>query len=268
MTGPLSALVSDSSFRDALHRGDTVVGTFITVGRTEVVEICGAVGLDFVILDTEHTPVGWESLSAMCGSALLSGAFPILRVSSTRRELASRALDAGARGVMFPQVNSAEEALIATRSCRYPPDGSRGVAATRLAGFGVSSGLQEHIAMANRSVACIIQVESRSAIDQIEEIVVVPGIDCLFVGLSDLSVDLGHPGEFDHPEVDGALERVLQAAQPHGIAVGIPVADLSLVAAARRRGISLFATTDRAVVASGMRTFLTHCRGSAARPIG
>lgn len=254
MTG-FPDITADLRFPDALAAGHTCAGTFITVGGGAVVEICGAVGLDFVILDTEHTPVGWEQLASMCLSALHSGTFPILRVSTTRRDLATRALDAGARGVMFPQVESADEALVAARACRYPPEGSRGVAATRNMAYGVGRALTDHLPAANRAVVCVVQVETARAIDQVEAIAAVTGVDCLFVGLSDLSADLGVPGDFRHPDVEAALDRVIAAARTHGVPVGVPIADLSRRDSYRERGVSLFATTDRAVVANGMTAF-------------
>ena len=247
---------NDRRFHTALTSGEVVRGTFITVGGPEVVEICGAVGLDFVFIDTEHTPVGWERLSAMCLSGLYSGAFPIVRVHSIDRSLTTRALDAGARGVMFPQVNSVHDAELAARSCRYPPMGTRGAASTRNMAWGVGIALADYIEAANAGVACIVQVETRQALEIVDDIAAVPGIDCLFVGLSDMSVDLGAPGQLRHPDVEAALDRVIAAARPRGIAVGVPISDMSLAAGYRERGVTLFATTDRGIVASGMANYL------------
>lgn len=246
---------TDRRFKDALTAGEVVRGTFITVGGPEAVEICGAVGLDFVLLDTEHTPVGWERLSTMCLAGLYSGTFPIIRVHTVERSLATRALDAGARGVMFPQVNDAAEAEIAARSCRYPPLGTRGAASTRNMGWGVSVSLPDYLDAANDGVVCIVQIETVAALAHAEAIAAVPGIDCLFVGLSDLSVDLGVPGQFQHPDVEAALDRVIAAARPHGIAVGVPISNLGLAAGYRERGVTLFATTDRSAMVNGMKAF-------------
>lgn len=247
---------TDRRFKDKLIADELTVGTFIQVGGPEVVEICGAVGLDFVILDTEHTPVGWERLSAMCLSALYSGTFPLLRIGTTQQALVTRALDAGARGVVFPQVQSAEEATVAARACRYPPDGTRGAAGSRNMGWGVTMTLADYIPEANSGVVCVIQIESRAGVDQVDAIAAVTGVDSLFVGLSDLSVDLGCPAQYAHPDVEAALDRVLAAGRDHGVAVGIPIADLSRAADYRRRGVSFFTTNDRGIVANGMASFL------------
>lgn len=246
---------TDRRFKDKLVADELTLGTFIQVGGPEVVEICGAVGLDFVILDTEHTPVGWERLSAMCLAGLYAGTFPIIRVGTTQQALVTRALDAGARGVMFPQVQTADEASVAARACRYPPDGTRGAAGSRNMGWGVTMTLADYIPEANRGVVCVVQIESRAGVDQVGAIAAVPGVDCLFVGLSDLSVDLGCPGQYGHPDLEAELDRVLAAGRTHGVAVGIPIADLGRADDYRRRGVSFFATTDRGVVANGMAAF-------------
>lgn len=248
-------ITDDRRFKDKLTANELTLGTFIQVGGPEVVEICGAVGLDFVILDTEHTPVGWERLSAMCVSALYAGTFPLLRVGAVEQALVTRALDTGARGVVFPQVQSADEASKAARACRYPPDGTRGAAGSRNMGWGVTMSLADYLPAANHGVVCVIQIESTVGVDAAESIAAVPGVDCVFVGLSDLSVGMGIPGQYAHPDLDAALDRVIESASAHGVPVGIPIADLGRADEYRTRGVSLFATTDRGVVAAGMAAF-------------
>ena len=246
---------NDRRFKDKLTTNQLTRGTFIQVGGPEMVEICGAVELDFVILDTEHTPVGWERLSAMCLAALYSGTFPLIRVGTIQQALVTRALDAGARGVVFPQVQSAGEATVAARACRYPPDGTRGAAGSRNMGWGITMTLADYIPEANRGVVCVIQIESQEGVDAVDSIASVPGVDCLFVGLSDLSVDLGCPAEYAHPELEAALDRVLAAGRTHGVSVGMPIADLRRAPDYRRRGVSFFTTSDRMMVANAMASF-------------
>lgn len=245
----------DRRFKDKLSGNELTLGTFIQVGGPEVVEICGAVDLDFVILDTEHTPVGWERLSAMCVSALYAGTFPLLRVGAVEQALVTRALDAGARGIVFPQVQSADEAMIAARSCRYPPDGTRGAAGSRNMGWGVTMGLADYLPAANDGVVCIVQIESTVGVDAADSIAAVPGVDCVFVGLSDLSVCMGIPGQYGNPGLDAELDRVIESASAQGVPVGIPIADFGRADEYRARGVSLFTTTDRGIVATGMAAF-------------
>jgi 2-dehydro-3-deoxyglucarate aldolase len=118
--------------------------------------------------------------------------------------------------------------------------------------------LAEYIPAANHGVVCVVQIESRAGVQAAAEIAAVPGVDCIFVGLSDLSVDLGCPGQYAHPDLDAALDTIIAAARPHGPAIGIPIADMTRVDEYRSRGVSLFTTTDRGIVANGMAGFRSH----------
>jgi 2-keto-3-deoxy-L-rhamnonate aldolase RhmA len=112
--------------------------------------------------------------------------------------------------------------------------------------------LGEYIPAANRSMVCIIQVETLTAVNNVDEIAKVSGIDCLFVGLTDLSVDLGCPGEYTNAKVEAALDHVLRAAKANGVPVGVPITDPSLAVWYHQRGATLFATTDRSFVTTGV----------------
>jgi len=252
---PFPDIRGDNRFKDRLAARLDVSGSFVLVGGPEIVENGGAVNLDFVILDTEHTATGWEKLSSMCLSALYAGTFPLVRIATTSRDVVTRALDIGARGIVFAQVQDADQARDAARACRYPPLGTRGAVSGRNVGWGVTMGLADSVDAANRGVVCVVQVETRDAVANVDEIAAVSGVDCLFVGLADLSVDLGVPGQTRHPDVDAALDRVAAAARAKGLPLGIPLADISLLDEYRRRGASFFATTDRGVVAAGWATY-------------
>jgi len=255
-----SDIRTDKSFKENLANQATVVGCFVMVSGAQTVEMCGLAGCDFVFIDTEHTPVGWEQISAMVISALYTGMTPIIRTTSGNRELVTRAFDSGARGIMVPQINNRQEAETAVRGCYYPPLGNRGVAGTRNFGFGLTMSLDEYIPAANKNAICIIQIESREAVKNVESIASVPGIDCLFVGLSDLSVDLGVPGQMTHPDVEAALDKVIAAAKKHNLSVGIPVGDGKTAKSYIDRGVSLFATNDRSIISSAMSKYNTDIR--------
>jgi len=235
-----------------LQSGQTAAGAFLTITGPEVAEICGLSGCDFVIIDTEHSPIGWERIAATNLAALHAGTCPIIRVGSTQRAVATRALDSGARAIMYAQVSDAQAAHEAVTSCLFPPDGVRGVIGSSAFGYGLKMSLAEYIPAANRSMVCIIQIETLAAVNNVEEIVKVPGIDCLFVGLTDLSVDLGCPGDYTNVKVEAALDRILLAAKASRIPVGLPITDPSLSASYHQRGVTLFATTDRSFVTAGV----------------
>ncbi len=149
--------------------------------------------------------------------------------------LAGHALDLGAAGVMFPGIESADQATQAMRHLRYPPDGDRGVATyNRAYGFGLHP---ERLQTANERVLGIVQIESRLAVDRVEEITKVPGVHVLFIGPRDLSHDLGVPGDTSSPAFQDALKRVLAAAEDAGLAAGILAPDAETARSYADRGL-------------------------------
>jgi 2-keto-3-deoxy-L-rhamnonate aldolase RhmA len=182
-----------------------------------------------------------------------TGAAAVVRVESHERIRAGRALDLGAEGVMFPRVDSAEMARDAARHLRYPPEGDRGVAfGVRRHGF-VASG-EEGLARTNAAVLGAVQIESAEAVDEIDAIAAVDGVDVLFVGPSDLSQSLGILGQLEHPSFQDALHRVIRAADESGRALGAYVPSLAVMEAWLDRGFTLFAIgTDMSFLAEGAR---------------
>lgn len=233
-----------------------LVGVFTRMPALEVVEICAHAGCDFVIVDREHAPIGWEKTAAMVAAAGNAGTAPLVRVPKGSREQISKALDTGAHGVMVPQVETAEEARDAVAATRYGPDGTRGAAGSPRNGYGIVMGYAEYMPAANQSTFVMIQVESVAAVENIEEIAAVEGIDCLFIGLTDLSVDLGHPGEYEHPEVEGLVDRVMATASRHDLPVGVPVSDSEMADRYLVRGVGLVATGDTGLLAWSARRFV------------
>lgn len=233
-----------------------VFGLFTRMPALEVVEICGHAGCDFVIVDREHGPIGWERTAAMVAAAENVGITPLVRVSRGTRDLISRALDTGAHGVMVPQIESAGAARDAVAATRYGVDGTRGSAGNPRNGYGLVMGYADYMPAANAATFVVIQVESSAAVENVEEIAAVEGIDCLFVGLTDLSVDLGHPGEYEHPEVDSCLDRVFAAAAENEVPVGVPVADPGMANRYLSRGAALVATGDTGLFARSVAGFV------------
>jgi 4-hydroxy-2-oxoheptanedioate aldolase len=240
----------------ALAAGMTVTGTFIRIPTVEAVEICAHAGCEFLILDTEHTPVGWEKTSAMILAAEAAGATSVVRLPTWGREQITRALDSGTDGVMIPQVESGSVTRDVVAASRYGPDGTRGTATSRNSGYGMKMSLPEYIEAANRSTLVIVQIESLEGVSRADEIAAVEGVDCVFVGLSDLSVRLGVPGEMESPKLLSSVEEIRRACDRHDKALGVPVGSVEMAAAYRQRGARLFATGDVGVLAKGMRSFI------------
>ena len=146
------------------------------------------------------------------------GCRPIVRVPEVQRSYVQWALDAGAEGVLFPQVSTAAEAEAAVRFCRYPPDGIRGLGPSRATQYGFQ--LKEYEARANQDLAVLIQIENESALDNLDAILSVSGIDLAFIGPGDLSQALGVTGQLAHPRVLETMERVVDACHAHQVPAG------------------------------------------------
>lgn len=208
-----------SMFSRKLQEGQGVIGTFCHLGGAPVAECLSLSGLDYVIIDTEHGPFTEESVGEMIRAIQLHAAEPFVRVRDSSRAAVLHALDLGARGIIVPNVQSVEEAASLVEYAKFYPRGSRGFAFSRSASFGFAEGLgniQEYFNKTNEYTFLLPQCETKGALESIEEIVALDGIDGIFVGPYDLSVALGMPAQFDAPAFRQALERVLNACKSHG----------------------------------------------------
>jgi len=247
-----------------LKNGGPAIGIFVRMPSLEVVEMCGHAGCDFIIIDAEHGPLSWERVAAMVVAAENVGTTPLLRVSNGTRDLISRGLDAGAHGVMVPQVESIEMAQAAVTATRYGPEGTRGTAGSSRNGFGMVMGYAEYVPAANDAVLVVLQIETVAGVESVKEVAGIEGVDCIFIGLTDLSVSLGHPGEYGHPEVEEHVDRIFDAATKHGVPVGVPVTDPSMAESYLERGARFVATGDTGIFGRGVRSFVEGVRESSA----
>lgn len=208
----------NSNFRTRLLDGDVLVGSLITIASAEVAEIMAAVGFDWLFIDTEHSP-----FNANGAQKIMQAAGPgcpcVVRVPANDDVWIKKALDSGASGIIAPQINTAAEAEAVVRRCKYPPDGTRGVGIGRAHQYGLK--FNEYMAQANAEIAVILQAETVQALENISEIVQVPGIDAIFVGPYDLSASLGKMGRLTDPEVKQAVETITHACQTAGVRLGI-----------------------------------------------
>ena len=212
-----------AALRGRLRAGDVTLGTFLNLGSPLAAEACALAGFDWLLLDLEHGAGGEDALVGQLLAAAAHDVPVIVRVESAERIRAGRVLDAGAAGVMFPRLDTEEEARDALAHLRYPPEGDRGVATyNRACGFGLRSDVLD---TANDDVIAVVQVETLSALAHVDAIARAPGTDVLFVGPRDLSHALGVPGRFDAPEFREALERVVAATRAAGVAAGVLAAD-------------------------------------------
>ena len=241
-----------SSFRARVRSGEPTVGTFVNLGSVLAAETCALAGFDWLLVDLEH---GGGGEAALVGQVLAAGIHRvpvIVRVESAERIRSGRVLDLGAAGVMFPRLDSAGEVASALRHLRYPPEGDRGVATyNRACGFGMRSDALE---TANDNVVGVVQIESVSALAEVEAIAHIPGVDVLFVGPADLSHALGVPGALYAPEFRAALTRVVQAANSAGISAGILAHDRDRALECAEAGFTFVAVaSDSALLAAAAR---------------
>lgn len=171
--------------------GSPALGTWIKLATTESVEIMAAAGFDFVVLDLEHAPLDLGSTARMISMALASGLLPLVRVPGQDATVIGRVLDAGARGILVPHVDSADEARRVVSAMRFPPLGQRGSGGTSRAGRWGLLPRDEYVRTGNEEIVCIPQLESIAAIEAAPAILAVDGVDAVFLGAGDLSLSLG-----------------------------------------------------------------------------
>ena len=200
---------------------EPTIGSWLTIGSTVTAEIMANAGFDWLVVDMEHSAVTLDMAQEMIRVVDLCGTPPLVRVGHNQPNLIKRVMDCGAHGVIVPQVNSREEAEQAVASVKYPPRGFRGVGLARAQGYGY--GFEKYKQWNDENSVVIVQIEHIDAVRDMEAIVDVPGVDGFLVGPYDLSGSLGVPGQFDHPEVKRALERVMEVAAERDVAAGFHV---------------------------------------------
>ncbi len=208
-----------NTVKQKLLEGKTVLGTFQCMDSRAASAVLADSGFDWIIVDMEHGMMDLETAGDMAETARSYGAVPFIRVSGNDDGIIKRALDAGPLGVMIPMVNTKADAQKAVSACKYSPQGVRGIGPGRASLFGLH--LAEYTAQANQEIMVLLQAEHKDAVDAIDEILSVAGIDVIFVGPLDLSCSMGLIGQPNHPAVEAAVAKVLEAAQRHGVVPGI-----------------------------------------------
>ena len=246
--------------RTRLKNGAPLLAPFSIIPSIEVVELIALAGYDGVILDLEHGAHGSEALGPLILAAMARGIYPLVRVRSSEPTEIGAALDAGAAGVIVPQIGSVAEAERAVRAARFAPDGNRG--ANSFVRGAEYSGRTEWFAEANRDVAVLLMVEGAGGVAALPEILKLSTLDGIFLGPLDLSHALGVPGEMGHPRAVEAIEGVIDACTAAGVTTGIFAGTSE---AARRwigRGVTLVGTgVDTALILKGLKAAKDEIRG-------
>jgi 4-hydroxy-2-oxoheptanedioate aldolase len=238
--------IQRNELKRALAQGALQVGLWSTLCSNIGAEIIAHSGFDWILLDTEHSPNELPGLVQQLQAMGRGTATPVVRAAWNDPVLVKRILDIGAQSVLLPYVQTAEEAERAVQSVRYPPKGIRGVSAgSRSSQYGR---VKDYQPRADAEICLLVQVETRAALDQLEAIAAVDGIDGVFIGPADLAASLGHLGDPQHPEVQTALRDAAARLKRVGKAGGI----LTIVEADARRYIEW----DYTFVAVGVDTSL------------
>ncbi|WP_102958173.1 HpcH/HpaI aldolase family protein [Mangrovicella endophytica] len=205
--------------RQRLRDSEPLLATFSILRSAESVEIVALAGFDAIILDLEHGPYGVETLGPLILAAHARGIHAIARVLKNDAAMIGAVLDAGADGVLVPQVSTPTEAQAVVAAARFAPEGARGANSwVRAAGF---NGTPEWFARANAEVAVIVMIEGRTGADNAEAIMATPSLDGVFLGPVDLSHALGVPGQIDHPLVLDKMTGVIDEAKRHSLATAV-----------------------------------------------
>jgi 4-hydroxy-2-oxoheptanedioate aldolase len=248
-----------NTVKQKLRAGETVFGTALEecLG-SEIPLILAKAGLEFFFVDTEHSPANYSEFQALVRTAHYAGIIPLLRVTQNRPELITRALDHGAMGVIVPRVADIEGAREALDAMKFPPGGHRGFGLRSINTDVMKGTAAEEIAASNRETLAILMIETVKALDQVEEIAKLPGLDVLFIGPYDLSLALGIIEQFENPKFLNAIDRVVAACNAAGIAVGLQTGNMPLFLEARRRGVRfLMYSSDIGVLLSGFKQVLS-----------
>ncbi len=247
----------EGNLRERLGRGETLIGSIVSVSSSDVAEAMSLVGFDFLWIESEHSPLDFTDVQMLIQA--VGGRVPCLvRIPENAEVWFKKALDTGCDGLVVPQVRTADEARRAVRWAYYPPLGERSVGITRAQGYGIT--FSEYVETINDRLLLVLQVEHKTAVDNVEEIVRVPGISAVLIGPFDLSGSLGLLGQTTHPEVESRIETVRAACEEAKVPLGIFAVDAPTARRYIERGFRL-------ITCASDLTFMQRGAGEALRAI-
>lgn len=207
--------------KQALGKCKLTIGSWMTIGDCSIAEIMAKTGFDWLVIDMEHSSIDFGVAQNLIRTIDLAGGTPLVRVGENSPYLIKRVMDAGAHGVIVPNVNSIEEAEKAVSAAKYSPEGTRGVGLARAQNYGL--GFEKYKEWQKKNATVIVQIEHYKAMDELEGILKTPGVDATMIGPYDLSASLGFPGNFQKKEMKDFLEKYLKVSKKVKKACGIHV---------------------------------------------
>ena len=185
--------------KEQMRRGEPSIGSWMSMAHPSIAEILAMAGYDWIVIETEHTAIDVSEVLRLIIAIEQRGSVPLVRLAWNDPIQAKAVLDSGAAGVLVPMVNTKADAELAVSMTKYPPLGSRGVGLARAQGYGIN--FDAYVTNANADTLLLVQIEHRDAVENIEQILSVTGIDGVFIGPYDLSLSLGIPGRLNHPNI-------------------------------------------------------------------
>ena len=239
-----------NTFKAAIREGRQQLGYWCSINDPLMTELAAGCGYDWLLIDAEHTAMDPRAVLGHLHAAASAGAQAMVRVSSVDPAEIKKVLDLGAQSILVPYVRNAEEAALAAAAVDYAPTGIRGVAGiVRASRYGAVKG---YTARAREEICLVVQIETTSALDDLENILAVPGVDAAFVGPADLAASLGHRGEPSHPEVQEACYDALRRIRAAGKPAGFLTLDDAVLAKAMEAGSCFTAVAvDTALLRAG-----------------
>ena len=252
-----------NTLKQKLKDGKAVFGAMITFPSPPIVEMLGYMGFDWVLIDNEHGSITVDTAEELIRAAELTGVAPIVRPVANRQDVIAPFLDRGAWGVQVPHVNTRAEAEAAVSACKYFPEGQRGIFSRgRPAEYGLRESTPAYAASANANTLVCLMLEEVEAINNIDDIVRVKGVDVLFIGSGDLSQSMGYVGQQTHPEVLAVMEKGVKRIRDAGVVAGVSCPD-ALVPKFHAMGVQYFHGNVGTFVQNGGEAYLKAMRKSA-----
>lgn len=250
----------ENTLKQQLYAGKAAFGVMCTFPSPPVVEMLGYLGFDWILLDNEHGSITIDSAEGCIAVAELTGMAPIVRPVGMKPELIAPFLDRGAWGVQVPHVNNADEARAVVDAVKYGPQGHRGLfSGGRPASYGIAGNTADYVEAANRQTLVCIMIEEVEAIENLPEMVKVPGIDVYFIGAGDLSQSMGYTGQQAHPEVQQMVERGVKTITGAGRIAGCSCPD-TLMPKFLGLGVQYFHSTVGRLLQQGSNGYLQAAR--------
>lgn len=252
--------MNNNAMKARFAAGEPAFGLSVMIPSPQIVESAAGMGFDWVLIDCEHGTVGLESMELMIMAAEAAGITPIVRPRTNGASDILQAMDRGASGVQVPHINTAAEARSAVAAVKFHPQGQRSLAAgTRASGYGFRGSMGGFVEEANRRTLVCVQIEDEAALANVDEILRVEGIDVFFIGPSDLSQSMGHPGNPKEPRVARAIEDTLAKIVAAGKTPGMP-ATADAVQGVLAKGVRYIYTHLPVVLASGAKAYFKMAR--------